>query len=470
MSPALTSDALSPMLVKELRQGTRSRSFMIAMVGLQLAAAVTLCIRAIMAGEGEELESADIAYWIGIAAPLLLIMPWNALMGVQDERKAQTLELLHLTSLTPWRLIFGKWVSLMSRSLVLLSGIAPYFLVRYFMGGVNVALEGVLLVVLVLVAALATAIGLYLSAFRLALARWGLGLLLLFVVGMPTLLLFIFAQERGDQLLDAITWPLALTTVSAFALTTCYFLCAAAGLLAPEAVSYEPAKRVSCLLVMGLITRFAFLAGTREIAIVNVCVAVIAGLDALCAAPRINRSLFRPFARFGLAGRVAGRLLYPGWPSATLFVLLAFTLYAVLGAVAAGPSHNDFEEVVLHFALAGGTALLSAWAAVLLVRPDAPGVDAAALLVLAVQIALGIGVLMAGHSMRGLIPAAVLGVLPGTALFVFETPDESVGTLAFVLALSLAVLIGRSLGYWRRVGEVERRTSFGLYGPAGARA
>lgn len=471
MNLAPTSDWLSPMLVKELRQGVKSRSFMFAMLLLQGCVALVLCVRTILAGRTADLEGAEIAYWVAMAAPLLVIMPWTALMSVQVERRARTLELLHLTSLTPLRLVLGKWCSIMTRSLVLLSCVAPYFLVRYFIGGINVALEGVMLLVVVLLSALVTAICLYLSAFRHAAARWGLGLLLLVTVGLPTIVFFIFCQEEADDVLDAVNGPVALAVVTAFALTIGYFLLAAAGLIAPEVVSYEPAKRIASLLVMGVVTCFAHLVGEPQIGIVGVCIAGIASLDALCAEPRINRALARPFARLGPAGRLVGGLLYPGWPSAALFVPVAFATYALLCLISSGSAPHDFVRVSMHFALCGAGALLTSWAAIALFRREVAPIDGGGLLVLCAQVALGFGVLMGGRAMRDLFPPLLVGFLPGTAFFaaVDRHRDEAAAGVIVTLFLSLSVLIVRALPYWRRVGAAGREAPAAGAGPGGAR-
>jgi hypothetical protein len=40
-------------------------------------------------------------------------------------------------------------------------------------------------------------------------------------------------------------------------------------------------------------------------------------------------SLYRPFVRRGFLGKCAGRLLYPGWPSATFYVLAAVSAFGL---------------------------------------------------------------------------------------------------------------------------------------------
>jgi ABC-type Na+ efflux pump permease subunit len=165
--PALATrdfaDWLSPMLVKELRQGMRSRVFVICFLVLQLA----MLFLAIVGLTASTFDSSPAIiggfFWAIVATPLLLVMPVTGLTAIGGESRADTLELIFLTRLTARRIIFGKWIALVAQSLLLVAAVLPYAVLRYFLGGIDFLYEMQILGVLTFSSAVLTAIAVGLS-------------------------------------------------------------------------------------------------------------------------------------------------------------------------------------------------------------------------------------------------------------------------------------------------------------------
>ena len=399
-----------------------------------------------------------VLFWCCVGLPVILILPFSALMSIQEERQGNTIELLHLTRLTPWRLVLGKWCSVMDRSLLLLAGVLPYLLVRYFIGGVHVAFELVLLAYIALLASLVTAICLFLSALPHPFLRWGLGLVLLIVVGIPSIALVMYGSDHPDRLFASLEPGLVATVVAGIAVTTLHFLAAAAGFVAPGAISYELVKRVTSLVVIALVALFGHLT-EPEFSIVGIFVVVIACFGALTEEPRLNPILFRRSSR-SLAGRVAGRLFHPGWPTGILFTLLAFASFHAGVVLATG---SRYEEEFLVITLGGAAALLSALATVLSFRPRSEHLAGDCLLHLFVQLGCGIALMMSGRGTIDALPAPLLALLPLAGMLAGVDRGSMCGVmsgwLACVAALSFCVLAARSLPYWRRLRAIEANWS-----------
>jgi len=139
------ADGLSPILVKELRQGMRSRVFVSLFILIQVS--MILVTAGMLTSTDSDVHTA--LPWIFIGGLLLGVIPMMGFNAVQGEIKANTLDLLLLTRLTPWRIISGKWLALVLQGLLIVSTVLPLFVIRYFVGGYNLVQELVVLAWLV---------------------------------------------------------------------------------------------------------------------------------------------------------------------------------------------------------------------------------------------------------------------------------------------------------------------------------
>lgn len=340
------SDRFSPMLVKELRQGLRTHSFVILFLILQgLLALILLTIVAADPNAGE-LVSSIIFFFFSIAA--LIVQPLRGMSAISSEVKADTIDLMSLTKLSAWRIVSGKWSSIMGQTALLLFAIIPYLILRYFFGGMQLFSELLLLFSIFLLSGVFTALTVGLSASTLALIR-----AIPLVAGL-TLIWIIPAMVFGDfdQLLELFTpgdkehW---------FSLIACYliaifvgyfFLELAATAIAPSAENRATRKRLAALVIVPVV--FAALHGIEyQVAWALSCTLLaMLTLDLFTEEVEYPSIVLAPFLRFGFFGKIAARLLAPGWATGTLFHLFLFAVLILLSLTLGDEIRTDPDTMM----------------------------------------------------------------------------------------------------------------------------
>lgn len=169
-------DLVSPILIKEVRQGMRTRVFLASFLFLQ---GFLLCA---LAKQMVEMKRAvgsmgdDFPYfWVALGVMLVLVLPARGLASISVERGEHTLELLQLTGLSAWQIVVGKWLALVAQTILLSITVLPYVMVRYFLGATEVVQEILLLSAFLMGSAIMTAACLMISAFQNWLIRALLG-------------------------------------------------------------------------------------------------------------------------------------------------------------------------------------------------------------------------------------------------------------------------------------------------------
>jgi hypothetical protein len=132
-------DWLSPIFVRDLRQGLRASFFVWAFVLLQSLALVAAMAEWAMA----QLFSASGPIFAG-AFPVVtalifgFFLPFSLFNSLQPELgRGRNAELLLTSRLTRWQIVRGKLLVATTLSALLLVSLFPYFLIRYFLGGVE---------------------------------------------------------------------------------------------------------------------------------------------------------------------------------------------------------------------------------------------------------------------------------------------------------------------------------------------
>lgn len=139
---------LNPLLVKECRQAMKSRQFMYT-----FAAVLLLCWGWSILGLsqlgaiGNEQRSIRLfmGYYVILAAPLMIIVPFTAFRSLIAEREDNTYELVAITSLRPRQIVGGKLGSAVSQMLVYLSAAAPCLAFTYLLRGIDLPTIGLVL-------------------------------------------------------------------------------------------------------------------------------------------------------------------------------------------------------------------------------------------------------------------------------------------------------------------------------------
>lgn len=170
------SERMGAMMAKELRQGLRRGSFVIAFLVIQLLAILFVLM------EGLTGETAGIDAFKGLINPFVpfasgpfwvmawlvcgVLLPLTGLFLMTEEMEDGNRELLQLTPLDRWQVVTGKFVSLWSLSGVALVSLLPYAMCRYLLGGTSWWNEACCFFTTAGMAALISAGGIGASAFR----------------------------------------------------------------------------------------------------------------------------------------------------------------------------------------------------------------------------------------------------------------------------------------------------------------
>ncbi len=181
---ARLGDRLNPLVVKEVRQGLRSRVFW-ASFGLMLLACLIISMVAYAnvrdAGLTTHGQSFFFAFFFCLGVVHFFIIPYSAYRSLAREREDETWVLLILTGLGPRRILRGKVASFLVQAGLYASAAGPFLLFSYYLNGIDLptillilALGASWLVFLTLVAV---------CAATLADARMGRAFVHLFLLG-----------------------------------------------------------------------------------------------------------------------------------------------------------------------------------------------------------------------------------------------------------------------------------------------
>ncbi|WP_426754957.1 ABC transporter permease [Myxococcus sp. Y35] len=132
-------DRLNPLVVKEVRQGLRTRVFWVCF-GLMLLA----CLLVSLVAYVDTRESAYarhgqgyfFAFFVCLGLAHFFVIPYSAYRSLAREREDETWVLLVLTGLGPRRILRGKVVSFLVQAALYASAAGPFLLFSYFLNGI----------------------------------------------------------------------------------------------------------------------------------------------------------------------------------------------------------------------------------------------------------------------------------------------------------------------------------------------
>jgi hypothetical protein len=349
---------LPPMLVKELRQGLRTRGFVATLVGFQVLM-LTLTLVALStqnaATPGARMASAAFGgfFWIMIAVQLIFVTPSRALGGLQLEVDARTIDLIMLTRLTAWRVVIGKWISLLAQATLLLIAMLPYLVVRYFTENADLVEDMTLCLMMLGVSGVLTAVGLWGSGVA-KLARILMGVAVAFVmINIGGVFGAIFTgRVTGARTPFANVFEMPADILNA-ALLTAFFLVSAVRNIAPPAENHSLFARglpVLALLPAPLMEAFgAHNLAVRQLYIAAAFLAFVMMIE--LASPRVLMPThWRDWYGRGALSRFAGRLMMPGWSSAFMFGALMTVAWAAIAVVVLGGGSGAASDHARHVA------------------------------------------------------------------------------------------------------------------------
>jgi hypothetical protein len=299
-------DRLSPVLVKELRQGLRTRMFVIPF----------LVLHGLLVISSVDSRSGTGIFWACLIIMLVAVLPMRNTAALSDERTSNTLDTLMLTRLTPWRIVWGKWSATFALTLLTAVSVLPYLLVRYLNGGSSFLQEGAVLAALVLNSGALTAFLTALSSLNSALLR-----------NLFAVLAIIMAWQHGcwpllrnletESWMAGVTPPLLLLIGWAVP----FFLCHAAASIAPAALNLTTPRRLVTAWGAGVAAAFCFfdIGKPDHAESVLMAMLVTASMVEMGDRPSLHLGVGAAFARRGLPGRLAALFLHPGWATGVVF-------------------------------------------------------------------------------------------------------------------------------------------------------
>jgi hypothetical protein len=200
-----------------------------------------------MSPGGSGVDALSGFFWFMLWVPLIFVMPGRALQAIVEETKVQTLELVQMTRMQSLRIAFGKWCALTVQSLLLVLAILPYFVLRYFFGGVDLVNDLINLLSLLGLSMLLTAAGLAASTLKpgLRIVLVIISVALFLIGGQAFALMSAFG--RGGPF-GGFSWPSSpwlgvLAGLILLAAYVAFFLLQGAGHLSTQVESYSPKKR-----------------------------------------------------------------------------------------------------------------------------------------------------------------------------------------------------------------------------------
>ncbi len=456
-------DWLSPIIVKELRQGMRTKLFTTAFIVIQGMLLLLLLI-----GLSDRPNDGSVAgwFWALVSIVLLLIMPLRGFGALSSEIRLNTMDLISMTRMSAWRITLGKWAALVGQSVLLTVAVLPYVVIRYFYGGVNVLAELVFLVLVLVVSCLLSAAIVGLSAFSNFLIRSLLtaGAMLLTI----NLIGFYFSRAAQTSTGSGIPFsdqPAAFWIYLGFigiaVLLMYLFLDVGATRIAPEAINYSTRKRIIGLLALigGLSVELIWPGGDERL-IYLFCAFFITflAIDALTEKPSTVRSLHAPFAKLGFGGRVLQLFFAPGWVSAVFYVLLLGLVFFVGERLIDGLDRDYVDELTFHLSFV--SSLLFPLVVIHLFFPEDTDLFPAYFFVQCAAIVVGLSLLVGSDGLE--YPSIMWAgcPLPFVSFLMAAEGEHVSGTPLFVLSLvTFAISVGVCL--WRGHRDLEFMWSVG---------
>ncbi|MDB6138961.1 MAG: hypothetical protein JWO94_2033, partial [Verrucomicrobiaceae bacterium] len=345
------ADWLPPILVKELRQGLRARAFVGGFVAVQTAMIVLLGLRLLdTAAAGQYLpENIDEYQWLVIGFALLILLPLRGLTAISEETRQNTLPLMQLTQMGSMRLVCGKWLALVSQTLLLVVAILPYQVLTYFFGEVDVIenieiLGGLLLESLVL-----TALCIAFSPANIFVRMVMLGLAFLPVGATVVGFVEHISNGGGSGFLSssgpAVSWVVMFVFAALAAIV--FLLAVAAARISHGAENAAARIRGIALAIMAGSMIGICLGDASQCfvwVILSMPMLMWAAMEAMTEHASGLPSLYVPWVKRGRWGEGLGRIFYPGWGTGVLFVLLMMVLMEVEGGligICSGDKNTD---------------------------------------------------------------------------------------------------------------------------------
>ena len=352
------------MLVKELRQGLRAKTFIAVFLALQVLLAIMLLSASASTSSDQagSVVSAMIFTFFSIA--VLIVQPMRGLTVLSSEIKSNTIDMMVLTRLSAWRIVFGKWIAIVSQSALIVLTIIPYLILRYFFGGMNLVGEIVFLTLLFLTSMVLTAITVGLSASSSTIVRAVVPLL-----GAPALFIGAIAlsMSRGSGNfieMSSLDSKESIVAVSIYIISIIYLgwsaLTLGASLIAPAAENHSTPRRLITLVLMLCLIPFILYSSIHEqaLAVILFLLVVPAIMLALTESNRLLPIVHLSWIKSPPLRSIIGLAFNPGLASGIVFTMIVGILAVGIAFLHPATANNIETLIYIHATI--GALLLPA--------------------------------------------------------------------------------------------------------------
>lgn len=340
-------DAINPILVKETRQSLKSRQF-VATFSMILFAALAWTIAGSLSMMPQIYTSPSaprmmIGYYAVLALPMMMVVPIAAYRSLESEIDDGTLELLSITTLSPWQIVLGKLGSASLQMVLYFVTLFPCLAYAYTLRGVDLPTTLLIVATLAVAGLLLTVIGLFFAP--LARGRSGrvatlLMLIFLLVVaeygvsGMVYGMIF-----SGNPLSRSVLLFIVLSTVAVAASLGHLLLTTTAAQLTPETENRSTAIRLSLLtfttVCIATVALAVLVLGEQGLPVYAIGMLIIAVVWTFCGALMVaERPTITPRIRRELPSSYLSRLtltwLTPGPATGLVFSIIAIGVLAFM--------------------------------------------------------------------------------------------------------------------------------------------
>ena len=360
------SDRLSPMLVKELRQGMRARGFTLLFLIFQLLLAFIILTAGSFSNAENSGSIASGVIFTMFTIAVIFIQPMRGITALSSEITGNTLEMMALTRLSAYRIVVGKWVAIVSQSALLLVTIIPYLILRYFYGGMNLLGEMVFLTLIFLTSMALTAVMVGLSGTSTKIVR--VIPILGFITLMQAIPALVFGGGGFNRFMSFCVlsdWQ-SRSAILAYITFIAYFgwcaLSYGTSVIAPVAENHSTARRIVslALTIIGIGVGLHPAVDARIMPLIFGIILAPAVITALTEPSILLPPICIPFLKRGLLGRLASIFLLPGWPAGVFYTTLitALSIAGVLLAIKPlGSVAVDETIAIVSLAFTGGILL-----------------------------------------------------------------------------------------------------------------
>lgn len=362
-------DKLSPMLVKELRQGLRARGFTMLFLTFQgLLAFILLTASAASESDSAGTFASGVIFTM-FAGAALLVQPMRGVNALSAEITGNTIEMMALTRLSAWRIVFGKWIAIVSQTALILITIIPYLILRYFFGGMVLLGEMVFIALIFLTSMALTAVMVGLSGKTSKLLRLLPILGFIFLLQAVPTYLFRGGFNNFMSYCALSDWKSCVGVISYIIFIGYAGWCALSygtSVIAPVAENHSTIRRLVALglLCIAVAVGFHDSVEPRILPLIFGVILAPAVITALTEPSIPLPPIFKPFLKRGLPGRLASLFLLPGWPAGVFYTVLLATISitAIILATAtkSGPHYVlrfDEADWIVGLAFIGGILL-----------------------------------------------------------------------------------------------------------------